>query len=86
VTLELEDVLGFEASTRQLFNLGFYGRDCVHPRQVEVANGVFSPNPHELAWAAEVLDDARAKGGAFRDSAGAMVDEGVLRRARDLLR
>jgi citrate lyase subunit beta / citryl-CoA lyase len=85
VTLEIEDVSSFEASTRQLMNLGFHGRDCVHPRQVEVANGVFSPSPDELAWAAAVLNDARANGGAFRDSTGAMVDEAVLRRARDLL-
>jgi citrate lyase subunit beta/citryl-CoA lyase len=85
VTAEINGTAHFEATTRHLRRLGFHGRDCIHPRQVELTNPIFTPTADELAWAAEVLESARSSPGAFRDGNGAMVDEAVLRSARALL-
>jgi citrate lyase subunit beta/citryl-CoA lyase len=76
----------FSASTWRLRRLGFAGRACVHPAQVAVANSVFSSTPEEQAWALDVLTRHADGSGAFRDAAGRMVDEAVLRRARAILR
>ena len=65
--------------------LGFGGKLCIHPAQVEVVNELFRPTPEELAWARRVLDAAAtASAGAFVVD-GAMIDEPVLRRARRLV-
>jgi citrate lyase subunit beta/citryl-CoA lyase len=73
------------ADTQSLRRAGFFGRDCIHPAQVAVANGVFQPTPEELDWARRILADAATLGGAFRAPDGSMVDEAVLRRARAVL-
>ena len=85
VSAEINDAATYTDQTRYLAALGFHGRDCIHPRQVQIATAVFSPNDADLAWAKEVLDMASTAHGAFRDSTGQMVDEAILRRAREML-
>jgi len=74
--------------------LGYAGKSCIHPTQIEAANRVFQPSPAEIARARRVVDVARvrlAEGtGAFTVD-GAMVDgpfiagaEAVLALARRL--
>lgn len=42
VSTQIDDEDAFRASTRHLQALGFVGRACIHPRQVAVANDVFT--------------------------------------------
>lgn len=86
VCSRIDDDDAFRSSTRALAALGFVGRACIHPRQVAVANDVFTPDADEQAWAEAVLDAAGAAGhGALRAADGSMVDEAILRRARKVL-
>ncbi len=86
VSTQVDDPEAFRSSTRALAALGFVGRACIHPRQVAVANDVFSPDPVDRAWARAVLEAAGTAGhGTFRAGDGTMVDEAVLRRARLIL-
>jgi citrate lyase subunit beta / citryl-CoA lyase len=85
VSAEIDDTARYEETTRLLRSLGFFGRDCIHPAQLTVANRVFTPSEADVAWARDVLDAARTGPGAFRDREGAMVDEAILRRARRIL-
>lgn len=89
VTRDFRDLEAFRSSTAALRALGFWGRVCIHPAQVEVANDVFTVNEHEVAWAREVLDglDAAASdgNGVLLDGDGKLVDEAVGRHARMLL-
>ena len=61
--------------------LGFSGKLCIHPRQIEPVRAGFAPDPAEIAWARKVL--ASGDGAAAVD--GAMVDEPVRLRARSIL-
>jgi citrate lyase subunit beta/citryl-CoA lyase len=63
--------------------LGFGAKLCVHPHQVPVVNGAFTPSPEELSWARQVLA-AEASGGVSTVQ-GRMVDRPVFVRARRLL-
>ena len=62
--------------------LGFTGKLCIHPIQVEPVNCAFEPTPAQLSWARSVLDSAA--GGASKVD-GHMVDAPVLERARRLV-
>jgi citrate lyase subunit beta/citryl-CoA lyase len=80
---------GFTADSRHLAQLGFAGRPAIHPCQVPIINAAFRPSADELATAAALVasyDEALARGqGAVTDEQGRMVDEAVVRRARQLL-
>jgi citrate lyase subunit beta/citryl-CoA lyase len=55
--------------------LGFDGKWCIHPSQIEIVNDVFSPGADELAWARRVLDAADA---ARREGRGAVALDGRM--------
>lgn len=62
--------------------LGYQGKICIHPRQVELAHRVFTPSPEEVAHAREVVAAGRA-GVAVID--GQMVDDVHVRMAHAVL-
>ena len=79
---------GFEKEARMARALGFVGKSCIHPRQVEWANAIFAPTGDELAWARKVVDASRHaadEGSAVFVVDGRMVDPPYLRRAQRLL-
>jgi citrate lyase subunit beta / citryl-CoA lyase len=83
------DLEGCAADSARLAQLGFAGRPALHPSQVAVINAAFRPSADELATAAALVDsydEALAGGrGVLTDEQGRMVDEAVVRRARQLL-
>jgi citrate lyase subunit beta/citryl-CoA lyase len=83
------DLEGFAADSARLAQLGFAGRPALHPSQVAVINAAFRPSADELETAAALVDsydEALARGrGVLTDERGRMVDEAVVRRARQLL-
>jgi citrate lyase subunit beta / citryl-CoA lyase len=85
VTTALDDIARIETEARRARSLGFGGKLCIHPKQVAIVNGAFSPSETELAWAQRVIDAAAAAGGAAVAVDGKMVDAPVLARARRLL-
>jgi citrate lyase subunit beta/citryl-CoA lyase len=52
---DLDDMEGFRAECLQGLDLGMDGKTLIHPKQIEIANDVFSPSPPEVAWATGVL-------------------------------
>lgn len=88
VSIELCDTSKFAASIRRAVGQGFVGAACVHPDQVRVVNGMFTPSPERVAWAEGVVgafEAARASGGAVVALDGKMIDEAVVRSARRVL-
>lgn len=83
------DPAALEASTQRLARLGFIGRMCIHPAQIEVVHAVFTPSSEDVAQALDVLRlhrDAEARGtGVVLDEAGRLVDAAVLGTARRTL-
>ncbi|MGQ0574717.1 MAG: HpcH/HpaI aldolase/citrate lyase family protein [Pseudonocardia sp.] len=72
----------FRADAEQGRALGYQGKICLHPAQVEIAREVFTPSADEIAHAHAVVE-AGARGVGVVD--GAMVDDVHLRMARALL-
>lgn len=65
--------------------LGFNGKQCIHPSQVEVVQRAFAPGEDEVEWSVRVLvADAKAGGGGRGawTLEGKMVDVPVVRKAR----
>jgi citrate lyase subunit beta / citryl-CoA lyase len=62
--------------------IGYTGKICVHPRQVQLAHQVFTPSRTEVAHAREVLRVAEAGVGTVD---GQMVDDVHIRMARQVL-
>ncbi len=53
---DIGDALGCEAQFRAAFLMGCVGAWSLHPRQIEIAKRVFSPDPEEVAFAKKVID------------------------------
>jgi citrate lyase subunit beta / citryl-CoA lyase len=69
-------------------DLGYQGKICVTPRQVELCNEVFAPTPAEVAHARELVaayTQARERGLGTIDFRGQMIDGPLLKRAEALL-
>lgn len=63
--------------------IGYAGKICVHPRQVDLAHGVFSPSAADVDHARAVLQMAERSGVGLVD--GRMTDDVHVRWARQLL-
>ncbi|SDF90268.1 HpcH/HpaI aldolase/citrate lyase family protein [Klenkia brasiliensis] len=85
VSTEFRDLAAFEAQTRRMVALGFRGRACIHPAQVEVVERVCRPTPEEVAAARDVLARLDASPGVAVGADGRLLDEAVARQARATL-
>lgn len=88
VYARLDDTDGLLRETEQARRLGFQGKACIHPRQVEVVNGVFSPSEAEVSQArrlVDAFDRAEAAGVASIQLDGQFIDYPVAARAQRTL-
>ena len=74
------------ADSQRARRLGFWGKLCIHPKQVGIVNECFGPTPEEKAWAKRVVEAAATAGGAAVSLDGEMIDRPVLARALELLK
>lgn len=86
VTVAIDDPERLAADVRRARRLGFGGKLCIHPKQVEIVRSGFAPTEQELAWARRVLQAATEAGGAAVAVDGKMVDKPVMLRAEAILR
>jgi citrate lyase subunit beta / citryl-CoA lyase len=86
---DYRDLEHFERDIRHARELGYKGKYCIHPDQVEIANRVFTPGPDEIEWAGRVVEAyeaGEADGLGAVGLEGAMIDRPIYQRAIDLLR
>lgn len=83
VTPILDDPAVVQEAAATAAAMGFGGKLCVHPRQVEAVHAGFRPGEADVRHAHRVL--ASVAGGAGQVD-GQMVDRPVLERARQVLR
>jgi citrate lyase subunit beta/citryl-CoA lyase len=82
----IHDDAGLRDQAQFARSLGFFGKSAIHPRQLPILHEVFTPTPHEIAWAQQVLAAfEHARGQALRLPSGEFVDLPVAQRARRLL-
>jgi len=86
--VNFQDKEGFRLDSIAARQLGFAGRSCIHPSQIDVVNEVFMPTEAELAHALKVMHAAEinlGKGiGAFTVD-GRLVDGPFITEAKNLL-
>ena len=85
---DYRDEKGLRNSCLLARSLGYDGKWCIHPSQVETVNEVFSPMEEELAWARKVVaayEEANAGGAGSLSVDGQMVDAASIRVARNIL-
>ncbi|MFI5798718.1 HpcH/HpaI aldolase/citrate lyase family protein [Streptomyces sp. NPDC051677] len=87
VVLDIADEAALSEEAADAAASGFAGKVCIHPRQLPFVRTAFTPSAEEAEWARAVLDASRASGaeGGVFTFQGSMVDEPVLRRARQIL-
>jgi citrate lyase subunit beta/citryl-CoA lyase len=88
VYVDINDPDGLRASAKRARAMGFGGKACIHPAQLDIVNAVFTPSEAELARAQEVVtafDQAEAAGAAAVSVGGLMVDYPIVLKARRVL-
>lgn len=83
--LDTADAAGLEAETRRVRALGFAGRACIHPAQVGIINGIFTPSATELSKAERIAAAFAAAEGGVALLDGALVERPVFEAARRVL-
>jgi citrate lyase subunit beta-like protein len=69
--------------------LGFNGKQCIHPSQIEVCHRAFSPSEDQVDWAARVViaDEKASKAGRGAWTLeGKMIDVPVVKKAHAVLK
>lgn len=75
ISTDLKDMQSYEYACRLARDLGFDGKSLVHPFQLPYCNDAFTPKPHDLAAANEVIE---ALDRAHREGRGTVVVNGRL--------
>ena len=85
---DYRDEEGLRQSCLLARSLGFDGKWCIHPAQIETVNEVFSPTDKEIEWAKKVVkayEEANAAGSGAISVDGQMVDAASIRMAQNTL-
>ena len=76
--LDVKDAAGLDATTRQAKAMGFAGRACIHPAQVDTVNAAYQPSPAEILEAKAVIAALeKSKGGAALHN-GKLIDRPII--------
>ena len=85
----IKDPDGFRAEARHARILGFAGKSCIHPTQIDMANEAFVPDQAEIARSLRILEAAaeaeKAGVGAYQVD-GQMIDGPFVLRAEEIVR
>jgi citrate lyase subunit beta/citryl-CoA lyase len=85
VTAAIDDAQRIRSDTVRARNLGFRGKLCIHPKQIEHVHAALRPCPEELAWARRVLAAVQESDGSAISVDGKMVDAPVIAKANDIV-
>ena len=86
VTVAIDDDAALQKDVACARRMGFGGKLCIHPRQVQAIQAGFRPTAGDLEWARRVIGTADASGHDAVRLEGKLVDKPVIDRARALLR
>ena len=86
---DFSDDEGFRAQARRSATLGMVGKWAIHPKQVVLANEVFTPSDQAVTEAREILaamDAAKARGEGATVYKGRLVDIASIKQAEVIVR
>jgi malyl-CoA/(S)-citramalyl-CoA lyase len=82
---DFSDDEGYRAQARRSATLGMVGKWAIHPKQITLANEVFTPTDEAVAEAREILsamEDAKARGEGATVYKGRLVDIASIKQAQ----
>jgi citrate lyase subunit beta/citryl-CoA lyase len=85
---DVGDAETLRRSTLEAKSLGFEGKGCIHPRQIDVIHAAFAPSESEIAKARRVVaafEAATAKGLGVVSLGTKMIDPPVVKRAQRIV-
>lgn len=85
---DFSDDEGFRAQARRAATLGFVGKWAIHPKQISLANEVFTPSEAMVAKASRILAamaEAKAAGAGAVTLDGKLIDLASIRQAEVIL-
>jgi citrate lyase subunit beta/citryl-CoA lyase len=86
VSSNFTDKDSFRRESEELLDWGYWGRACIHPAQVEIANEVFTIGAEVKSKAEKIMEAMRrSDAGATTDRDGAMIDKAHLAWATRIL-
>ncbi|UCH20607.1 MAG: CoA ester lyase [Deltaproteobacteria bacterium] len=87
--IDLKDREALEADVKKARQIGFQGKLCIQPNQVDVCNRIFSPTKEEIEYARKVIqtfEQAEAGGKAAIQLDGKFIDYPVVENSRRILK
>ncbi len=88
VWVHIKDLDGIAASAKRARQLGFQGKMCIYPPQVEVVNRAFTPTEEEIAFARRVVaafEKAEREGSSSIQLDGFFIDYPIVYKAQRTL-
>jgi len=86
--IDLKDIEALKDDAARAKQLGFQGKLCIHPKQIEPVHVVFTPTAEEISFARRVVDAFEAEeagGSAAIQVDGKFVDYPVVEQSRRIL-
>ncbi len=86
---DFSDDEGFRAQARRALTLGMVGKWAIHPKQIALANEVFTPSDEAVQEAREILkamEDAKARGEGATTYKGRLVDIASIKQAEVIVK
>ncbi len=77
VWTNLDDMEGFKKDVETIHMMGFDGKSCINPRQIDIVHKIFTPSEKEIIFSEKVIkeiDDKKAKGIGVFTVDGKMID------------
>ena len=87
--MDLKDMEALKVDAGRAKQLGFQGKLCIHPNQIEPCHAIFSPAKEEILYAervVQVFEEAEKEGSAAILLDGKFIDYPVVERARRILK
>ena len=80
--MDVPAVAALAEESRRVRRLGFAGKAAIHPSQVPVIQGAFSPSDEELAWARKIVAAYERQQGGVLLVDGKLIERPVVRSAQ----
>ncbi len=85
---DFNDLEGFEKEAKQAKQLGFSGKSCIHPSQIDVVHDIFTPKMEEIEKSLVIIEEMKKagieKGGVIQIN-GKMIDIPVIEKAKRIV-
>ncbi len=86
---DVTDMEGLKNSVLEAKGLGFEGKGCIHPRQIDIVHKAFAPTELEIEKAQKIVtafEDAKSKGLGVVSIGSKMIDAPVVKRAETTIK